>query len=376
MHDPKNMNVGSPSSHVRLAQALEARGHKVDLFFYQDAFPSGRIQGYWRQVFFPWILAKAFLSRHKVHRYDIVQCTAANLWVTALLLSLSRNIHRPLLAACVHFLDPLYVKLEKKLDDRFLRRKFHLYHSYYRLWEFARDCKVADVILPQSILDADYLIEELRVQKQKIQVVPPAVGEYFFKQAALRSFDERKLFNLLFVGRWQWIKGIKTIERIVNDLFEKDKRYTLTCAGTLVPETEILQSFPEKYRPRIKVVSQYQNEELPDLLHEHGLLIIPSFMESAPMVLLEAMASGLVVVANSVGLAPELIRSGYNGFLVSNHENGEMAKIIQKITSQPALMENVSEMAKASMRDFTWPNIAQRFEEIYLEKLVQRNHNS
>ncbi len=65
-------------------------------------------------------------------------------------------------------------------------------------------------------------------------------------------------------------------------------------------------------------------------------LVMPSFAEGLPMVIMEAMASGRAVLATSIAGVPELVLPGENGWLVPAGEVGDLARAILTIAATPA----------------------------------------
>ena len=77
-------------------------------------------------------------------------------------------------------------------------------------------------------------------------------------------------------------------------------------------------------------------------------LVCPSLWEEAAgLVILEALASGLPVIASCVGGIPEFVRSGSNGFLVSAGDYSAMAQYIAALESSEPLLSETSRMARA-----------------------------
>jgi glycosyltransferase involved in cell wall biosynthesis len=92
-------------------------------------------------------------------------------------------------------------------------------------------------------------------------------------------------------------------------------------------------------------------EDVPDVLQESDLFVLPSRTEAFPNGVLEAMAAGLPVVASSVGGIPELIRDDENGVLVPVADEDALAAAILSLMREPhRLRERRSKRATRSIR--------------------------
>jgi len=71
------------------------------------------------------------------------------------------------------------------------------------------------------------------------------------------------------------------------------------------------------------------------------IFVYPSYSEGMPMAVIEAMASGLPIVATNVGGLPDMVESGVNGFLVDTGCPDQMADALLKIITNPPLLQSM-----------------------------------
>lgn len=88
------------------------------------------------------------------------------------------------------------------------------------------------------------------------------------------------------------------------------------------------------------------HNEMPRLLAALDLCVLPSLEENLPLVLLEAMAAGLPVVATSVGGVPECIRPGETGILVPPADSAALGDAIVSLLRDPARGRALAERAR------------------------------
>ena len=106
-------------------------------------------------------------------------------------------------------------------------------------------------------------------------------------------------------------------------------------------------------------------EEIQTIMQECDLLVVPSKSENFPNVVLEAFASGLVVVAASVGGIPEMIDDQVNGYLYDGSPE-ELSKKLEYAITDKDNWEQLRENAKDKLnREFSNENISEETLEIY-----------
>ncbi|MEK7104002.1 MAG: glycosyltransferase family 4 protein [Patescibacteria group bacterium] len=98
------------------------------------------------------------------------------------------------------------------------------------------------------------------------------------------------------------------------------------------------------------------------------LYLVTSRIEGGPQAILEAMASGVPLVSTKVGMAPDVIIEGENGFLVEVEDVGQIVQKAKLIIENQSLKQKLTENALKTAKDYSWENISQRYlEEIYLK---------
>ncbi|NDB96248.1 MAG: glycosyltransferase, partial [Verrucomicrobia bacterium] len=99
-------------------------------------------------------------------------------------------------------------------------------------------------------------------------------------------------------------------------------------------------------------------------------LFLPTREDNCPMVVLEAQASGLPVIASNVGGVPDLIEDGVTGLLTNPDSPATMSQALEKILSNKALANQLAEQGrKQAITRFHPRVIASRHLEIYREVL-------
>src|SRR5262249_6154047 len=92
-------------------------------------------------------------------------------------------------------------------------------------------------------------------------------------------------------------------------------------------------------------------DELPAYFHAADVFCQPSFNEGIPVVLMEAMASGLPVVSTAVGAIAELVAEGESGLLVPPARSRELADALRQLADSPELRTSMGEHGRRIVED-------------------------
>jgi len=121
---------------------------------------------------------------------------------------------------------------------------------------------------------------------------------------------------------------------------------------------------------RITMSGFVQHSAVPAVLSSLDVLVLPSAYEEMGSVLVEAMVSGLPVVASEVGGIPEVVRHGETGLLVPPGDVDCLADVLDRLVAEPELRKRLSAGARAGAGAYAWPVLAARVASVYADALA------
>jgi glycosyltransferase involved in cell wall biosynthesis len=166
---------------------------------------------------------------------------------------------------------------------------------------------------------------------------------------------------LLFAGRLTKEKGVHVLlEAASRELLPLPLKIVGT--GPLAAEAAELRA-----AGKLEWLEQCSREEVLRLMKSAIGLLFPSlWFEGMPMVLVEALATGLPVIASDLGSMPEMIRHGETGMLFEPGNVGQMVGCAARLVSDNLLRENIQQSARASFLAHFAPDAnVRRLEQIY-----------
>jgi glycosyltransferase involved in cell wall biosynthesis len=121
--------------------------------------------------------------------------------------------------------------------------------------------------------------------------------------------------HLVFVGRLVPIKGLRVLMEAFAAAREKVPGLRLTLVGDGADRAH-LETLAAPYGEDVRFTGYLDQDGVAATLSQADALVLPSFAEGVPVVLMEAMASGKPVIATQVGGVSELVEDGVSGFVV------------------------------------------------------------
>lgn len=130
------------------------------------------------------------------------------------------------------------------------------------------------------------------------------------------------------IGRLEPVKGVKYFIKVAVDLAEKfpNIRFLMVGEGSL---HKSLEKQVEDLGLKDKFIFTGWREDIPEILSIVDILVLPSLNEAVGMVLIEAQAQGIPVVATSVGGIPEIVKNNQTGILVPAKDSRSLAQAVK-----------------------------------------------
>jgi len=165
-----------------------------------------------------------------------------------------------------------------------------------------------------------HITKRLRLQRYRNKIL--ASGARFVDTQAFtprKSISDRG--NIVgYVGRLSFEKAILNFIDAMPAIAKAcpDVRFMIIGDGPLYTEVRSRIVNADLVN-KVEVIQNISHTNMPRYFNEMKLLVLPSFTEGLPTILIEAMACGTPVLATRVGNIPDVIRDGKNGFFLDNN---------------------------------------------------------
>jgi len=203
-------------------------------------------------------------------------------------------------------------------------------------------------------------------------VVPNAVDASFFDVTPTPGLDGPP--RILCVGMICPRKNQNAFIRALDQLAA-----TRPLQVHFLGQTAAGQAYDEEFlslvraRPWCTYEGFADRPKLKDIMRKTTLLALPSLEDNCPMVVLEAMAAGIPVMAAKVGGLPDLIDEGKTGAFCDPLDAANMRLAVERALGDSASAKRLAESARQQALEHFHPRVvAQRHLEIYREVLNQR----
>lgn len=360
---PNNRTGGMSRTMHCTGDELMRRGHKIDYIFHEDfawSIPR-QLQRYARA----WEASSIIKRRLRAgERWDVIE------------------MHEPLALAyglaCRRdpTLPPLVV-----FSYGIERRAYDAMRSYRKLKDIAFPVKSritasllvqqarAGVALASHVIcsnqeDVDYLANVQHINPSRLTRHHSGVEDQFIETG--KAIVSRPMKNMLFMGNWIERKGILDIVPAVTLALMRHPDAQFTVAGCNCPEEIVLRNFVSTVRGRIRVIPHIDDiSGLIRTYRSHSILLLPSYFEGHPLVMVEAAAMGLAIVTTPVCGMLDFLSDGISGRFSPVGDPDRLGAILCELLGNPIQAEQLGRQAQQTASTHTWDDAGARIEAAY-----------
>jgi glycosyltransferase involved in cell wall biosynthesis len=232
--------------------------------------------------------------------------------------------------------------------------------------------KRADILIVLGAIPKNELVSQWGVDQNKIRVVEQGVNPSFFHPGVEGVVETKEKYGLpekycIFVGLLIKVKGVEFLIKAMT---------TLDLMCVIVGDGEDRREFEDLARDvcttgNVKFTGLLPVTEIRKLYAGASFFVLPSMKEGSPLVILEAMASGLPVISTNVGGIPSVVHDGVDGFIVEPGNHVELADRMRLLDTNEELRRQMGKNARtAAVTQFAWSIVATKTAAIY-KKLAQ-----
>ncbi len=203
-------------------------------------------------------------------------------------------------------------------------------------------------------------IDEFRGKEQRVEVIPNGVQGGFEAQKLVIP----KTSRFLFVGRLHPVKGIA---KIVSAMDQAGPNIVLDIIGGGPYEQRIKNIIKEKgLEDRVRLLGERSNEVIHEIMEYYQGLILPSHYETQGIVLLEANAHAIPVIASDIPAIRETVKNNFNGILCDHEKPEEFIKAMKYISDNPLEAHKMGINGIIQVEEsYTWDKIADQTIDTY-----------
>lgn len=355
--------LGGVTEHVwHLARELERRGHDVTVITGQAKTPDDRglrvlrlgfqvplsVNGANIHLTVGWKLGRALQHIEEREKFDLVhvQCPV--------------DPGLPIIASCT--------MRSPKVGTHHSFRDSHAFaDSLFFLFRKAFDRAVSNVQQHIAVSESAARVAHRYYPDVPIAVIPNGIDVARFSPS-VEPFPKYRdgVFTILFVGRMDPRKGAKHLFAALPYLEQRLDRYRVLVVGSGWMKKYYRAHIPITLQHRVEFAGFATPDELPRYYRSADVYCSPATgNESFGIVLLEAMASGLPIVASNIEGYRHVITDGKEGLLSAVRDPYSIAEKIAQLAKDRHLRERLGSAGLVSSKRYDWQLITDQIEQVY-----------
>lgn len=237
------------------------------------------------------------------------------------------------------------------------------HESKISMWLFRKILKRADVITANSMYTLKLALEIVPDINEKSKVIYNGINIEEFKGD--RAFGHKRKY-IFAIGRLCYKKGFDILINAFKLVTAQIDDIDLFIAGSGPDEARLREIITTSgLQGRVKLYGYTDRKTTAELFKGCEFVIVPSRHEAFGLIILEAMASGKIVIASRSGGPQEIIGHDIDGILVENGNIQALAQAILNVLGDAQLRPRLTRNLATKIADFTVAKKGKEFLDIY-----------
>lgn len=216
---------------------------------------------------------------------------------------------------------------------------------------------------------SQYLKNKFRLLSYKIKLIPLGVSDIFFLNSKIAPIPSKGL-QMVFPAQFRKGKNqyiiIKAFAKFINQVDDNQSKLILPGTGELLYKMKKL-AFSLGIQERIEFPGKCSREEINMIYKQCNIGIVSSNSETFGQSIVEPFVLGRCIISTPVGIAPDIIKEGKNGFIFRNEQ--ELVNLLIYIHKNYYLLQTIGENNFKQRNIFSWKTIAEQYiNSIYTNK--------
>lgn len=212
---------------------------------------------------------------------------------------------------------------------------------------FDKEILLSDYFLVPSNFSKNSLLS-LGIKEKQIYMVPYGVD---LKRFTIKyGYELKEKIRFLFVGRLEAAKGIYSLLQAFKQIGRDDVE--LVLVGSTCGTEHLLEPYKNYYT----YLGTKLSSEMPEVFKSADVYIMPSMWEGFSLTLLEAMASGVPVIASNNSGAEGVITDGEEGFVFNAGDIEQLKNRIIWFADNREQIKKMGQNARKTAEKYTWEN--------------------
>ena len=226
-----------------------------------------------------------------------------------------------------------------------------------------------------NIAISDEILNDCIKNKLKVTKIYNGIDIRKFKPSLS---DNCNLFTIIHVGRiTHRVKGQDILIKALKECKNKGMKFTCHLVGGVINSDKESLGYLKEQIENVglseEIIFLGNREDIPELLAQSSLFILPSRYEGLPLSLLEAMAAKLPVIASNISGSSELVEHGKTGLLFESENHLDLAEKISSLYHQPEEMERLAQNGYQYVQGFDISMMCEKYRELYNRLGIQKN---